>query len=258
MRLFIVIFTLFFSTSAFSYEEPTCEELNDLYYNKYESDFEVTWSVSENQQEYMRKNSLVAYPSGPFPCPKGNESEEQLKAGRFSYYHIAKSFYYLDKVDIIDSKGREIFDYYKYVTDGVESTMLRYDGKGGLTAEGYGDGTGFIYLPLGFFKESSIYEAAGYVHERRHFDPDDPGHEECDSGDLKGERACDNFVSIEKFDRGSGYHYNVKYFIDAHNYGGINDLQKSIAKKFTKGALLRAFNNLPNSAYLELMSRFDD
>ena len=259
MRFIAVIslFIMIVSVNAFAYSEPTCQELNNLWRTKYSQDFYFTWEhVELVRQRFMNKfdNKFFLFfsPAGTtifdeqFPCPDTDADENEISHGRFSYYHAAKQFNMLDQVDIIDPQGNESFDYYSYVTSGVDSMRLRLDDLDVFEAQGE-DGFGDILLPNRFFRESSIQGPSALVHERRHFDNDNVAraHVICDSGESQGTQNCDDYNPA--WENGGAYHYDLMYLLGVATNANLTDLQRRSAKWYLTYEVSNSFNGLSNT-----------
>ena len=197
MRLILAISVVLFSNGAFSYSEPSCEELNDLMKNKYSKEIYFAWEkLPFPKEKFIKQIGVSPYIDEAFPCPSLAASSDTLKESKYSYYHAAKQLNMLDKINVLDSQGNEIFDYYSYVVEGLDTMGLRSDDLDVFEAVGE-DSFGDIYLPNRFFQESTFHGTAALVHERRHFDNDKAArkHVVCDGGKWKGLEppSCDEY-----------------------------------------------------------------
>jgi hypothetical protein len=196
----------------FPVSEETCREVN------------ATW------RDYLHRDLKASWPLRDFDCPGVAFSiAEAARELRYTTFHPDGSGYSPD--------------FYGWVVEHTERTDYQdTDGWGALARSGRGRMT--IYAP--FADYDLLHRTSTLVHETRHQQSDDPGHETCTHGVMSGQaQGCDPQFFGGQF-KGGAFNYGVVYMWWVQKASKRTNLDKQIATSSIRWNVLNRFSVVSN------------
>lgn len=229
MKILLVVFSLFYSLNLLASDSITCDELNNIYIDKYVDDFSI-------HQDSFEINSLILE---PFSCETPNKN-----------FILARAIHDLDS---LKPQTETDPDFYRIVSEvlNLPGTSLRYISKLSnrpeATASTFVDGDLASIFILDTFVNSSerIRPTYTIVHEARHTIRGEPGHLKCTRGKHKGKDVCDLRLGKEELlVYGSGNSFEFLFLLYLRSHPEATAVMKEEAQSQLNYLATHMFNEL--------------
>jgi len=204
------------SSSSEFHLNPTCNKLNDLWRQRFYSDFKISWKFE------------------PFPCP--SVTSKIAEAIYFVYSLSAKRF----------RSGTKLPDFYQLLAESVGRTSYQEYKTGpsssNIPAETFPK-SGDIVIYKFFTEATIVARASNLIHESRHLNPNNPNaHVICDHGDKQGRAGCDDQLVRNRFFSGGAY--SAQFYFLEQVYLNVDELNldKAAVRHLLCWTLAHSFN----------------
>lgn len=177
MNKYFVSFLFFLQTVSVSGFGITCTELEQIWRSKYTRDFSIKWDTNR------------------FNCEGLNPL-------------LALAFFDLHTTQYRPNSAGFKPDFYEFVRKNVKSLSL--DNKCQPTTIAYTIGQDVSFCPR-YFTDNREDRDSTLVHEARHTESDDPGHETCARGARAGAKGACDLKFFNGGWQGSGYNADIHY-----------------------------------------------